>query len=229
MFNENNICSNQDLNLIYVSKIFWENHINFTITLCQELGLTDKDRHYTDLALLLSDECPYTIECLIFEGNSNITLKDRKEFTGSIFKQLEDVLEYMKQINRTKSRIINHKRIDIPDYPEFALREAILNTIIHRNYTFSGSILIYVFDSKIEIDSIGSLVSGITINDIMAGVSEPRNKNLANIFSKLNYVSNCGIGIRKIIDIYNEFNLKPEFLATEKTFKVILPNVNYKN
>ena len=228
MFNENNICSNQDLNLIYVSKIFWENHINFTITLCQELGLTDKDRHYTDLVLLLSDECPYTIECLIFDGN-NITLKDRKEFTGSIFKQLDDVLEYLKQINRTRPRRINHKRIDIPDYPEFALRETILNAIIHRNYTFSGSILIYVFDSKIEIESLGGLVSGITINDIMSGVSQPRNKNLANIFYKLKYIQNCGIGIGRMIDIYSEFNLKPEFSVTEKTFKVILPNVNYKN
>ena len=71
-------------------------------------------------------------------------------------------------------------------------------------------------------------MSGITINDILSGVSQPRNKNLANIFYRLKYVESYGTGIGRMLDIYNEFNLKPKFLISDNSFKVILPNVNYK-
>ena len=71
-------------------------------------------------------------------------------------------------------------------------------------------------------------MSGITIDDILSGVSQTRNKNLANIFYRLKYVESYGTGIGRMIDIYNEFNLKPEFSISDNTFKVILPNVNYK-
>ncbi len=225
---ENEISGNQNLHFKYANEIFNKNNIEFNESKYKVLGIMNDDKYYTNLGLLLSDECPFSIKCAIFEGNNKITFKDRKEFTGSILKQLEDVLEYMKLVNRISARIIDYKRVDIPDYPEYAIRETILNAIIHRNYNFSGSILISVFDSKIEIVSLGGLVSGITINDIISGVSQPRNKNLANIFYRLEYVESYGTGIGRMIDIYNEFNLKPEFLTTENTFKVILPNVNYK-
>ena len=71
-------------------------------------------------------------------------------------------------------------------------------------------------------------MSGITIDDILSGVSQPRNKNLANIFYRLNYVESYGTGIGRMLDIYNEFHLKPEFSISDNSFKVILPNVNYK-
>ena len=72
-------------------------------------------------------------------------------------------------------------------------------------------------------------MSGITIDDILSGVSQPRNKNLANIFYRLKYVESYGTGIGRMLDIYNEFNLKPEFSISDNSFKVILPNVNYKD
>ncbi len=71
-------------------------------------------------------------------------------------------------------------------------------------------------------------MSGITIDDILSGVSQPRNKNLANIFYRLKYVESYGTGIGRMLDIYNEFHLKPEFSISDNSFKVILPNVNYK-
>ena len=225
---ESEVSSNQNLHFTYLKKAFLEKDIVFNESKYKTLNLLNEGNYYTNLALLLSDECPFSIKCAIFEGNNKITFKDRKEFNGSLIKQLEDTLEYLNLVNRISGKIINYERIDIRDYPEYALRETVLNAIIHRNYNFSGSILISVFDNRIEVVSLGGLMSGITIDDILSGVSQTRNKNLANIFYRLKYVESYGTGIGRMIDIYNEFNLKPEFSISDNTFKVILPNVNYK-
>ena len=225
---ENEISSNQNLHFTYLKNVFENKDITFNENKYKTLNLLNEGNYYTNLALLLSDECPFSIKCAIFEGNNKITFKDRKEFNGSLIKQLEETLEYLNIVNRISGKIINYKRVDIRDYPEYAIRETVLNAIIHRNYNFSGSILISVFDNRIEVVSLGGLMSGITINDILSGVSQPRNKNLANIFYRLKYVESYGTGIGRMLDIYNEFNLKPEFSISDNSFKVILPNVNYK-
>ena len=225
---ENEISNNQDLHFTYLKNEFKNQGIVFNKSKYKTLNLVSKDNYYTNLALLLSDECPFSIKCAIFDGNNKITFKDRKEFSGSILKQLEDTIEYLNLVNRISGRIIDYKRVDIRDYPEYAIREAVLNALIHRNYNFSGSILISIFDDRIEVVSLGGLVSGITIEDIISGVSQPRNTNLANIFYRLEYVESYGTGIGRMMDIYGEYNLKPKFSITENTFKVILPNINYK-
>lgn len=226
---EDEISSSQNLHFEFIKKIFNEKNINFDKSKYKILNFINDDNYFTNLALLLSDECPFSIKCAIFEGNDKITFKDRKEFTGSLIKQLEECLEYLNLVNRISGKIINYKRIDIRDYPEYAIRETILNAIIHRNYNFSGSILISIFDNRIEVTSLGGLVSGISLDDIItSGVSQPRNKNLANIFYRLNYVESYGTGIGRMFNIYNQYNLKPSFSATDNAFKVTLPNINYR-
>lgn len=227
---ENEISSNQNLHFSFLNNEFNSKNIVFNESKYKILNLKNDDNYFTNLALLLSDECPFSIKCAIFDGNDKINFKDRKEFTGSLIKQLEDCLEYLNLVNRISGTIINYKRVDIRDYPEYAIRETLLNAIIHRNYNFSGSILISIFDNRIEVTSLGGLVSGITLDDIIiSSVSQPRNKNLANIFYRLNYVESYGTGIERMIDIYNQFNLKPSFSVTDNAFKVTLPNINYKN
>ena len=179
---ENEMSSNQDLHFSYIQEIFKNKNIPFNKTKYKTLKIVNEDNYFTNLGLLLSDECPFTIKCAIFEGNTKITFKDRREFNGSVIKQLEDALQFLSLVNKMHGTIVKYTRYDVWDYPEYAIRESILNAIIHRNYNFSGSILISVFDNRIEVVSLGGLVSGITINDILSGVSQPRNENLANIF-----------------------------------------------
>ncbi len=225
---ENNISHNQNLNFSYLNSVFSDKRKELNATKYKLLNIMNNDNLYTNLGLLLSDECPFTIKCAVFNGNNKVSFKDRKEFTGSLVKQLEDTLSYLNIINKISGKIINYKRVDVRDYPEFALRETILNAIVHRNYNFSGSILVSVFDNRIEVTSLGGLMTGLSIDDIVAGVSQARNKNLANIFYRLEYVENYGTGIGRMIDVYKEFDLKPNFITTDNSFKVILPNVNYK-
>lgn len=107
---------------------------------------------------------------------------------------------------------------------------SVLFVVIHRDYNFNGSILISLFDNRIEIVSLGGLVKGISIKDIFNGVSETRNPNLANIFYRLKYVESFGTGIERIMETYQEYyDKRPIFQNTENTFKVILYNINYEN
>ena len=224
---ENNISNNQDLHFEYLKEVFRKHNIEINDNKFKSLNITNLNGQYTNLGLLLSDECPYSIKCAIFNGNNKIEFKDRKEFTGSVLKQVNDTYEYLDLYNRTKGKIIGLERQDIRDYPEYALRESLLNAVIHRDYNFTGSILISLFDDHYEITSLGGLVKGISIKDLYAGVSESRNPNLANIFYRLRYVESFGTGIGRILESYQAYEKKPLILNSDNAFKVTLFNVNY--
>jgi len=225
---EKSLSQNQELNLDYFYHSFKEKNIDINKSKEKTLNLINHDNLYTNLALLLSEECPFTIKCALYNGTDKTEFKDRKEFNGSLLKQMNDVFEYLEIFNRISGKIIGINRIDIKDYPDYALRETILNAIIHRDYNFKGSILIHLFDDRIEILSLGGLVKGLSLNDILMGVSEPRNPNLANIFYRLKHVESFGTGINRIISSYEEFKLLPQLKNSENGFLVVLPNVNYK-
>lgn len=107
------------------------------------LGLKNVDKIYTNLALLLSDQCIHTIKMALFQDTTQQVFKDRQEFRGSLFKQMNEAYSYLDLCNKTASTFDGLLRIDTRDYPETALREALLNAIVHREYSTSGSILIY--------------------------------------------------------------------------------------
>ena len=225
---ENNISNSQNLHFEYLKNTFKNHNIEIDNNKLKTLNIINLNNQYTNLGLLLSDECPYSIKCAIFNGNNKLEFRDRKEFTGSVLKQVNETFEYLQLYNKTKGKIVGLERIDTKDYPEYALREALLNAIIHRDYNFTGSILVSLFDDHLEITSLGGLVKGLTIEDLYYGVSESRNPNLANVFYRLKYVESFGTGIGRIIESYKGYeDKKPLILNTENTFKVILYNINY--
>jgi len=106
------------------------------------------------------------------------------------------------------------------------VRETLLNALVHRDYSFSDSTLISIFDDRIEFTSIGGLVRGITFDDMMLGISVARNRNLANVFYRLTLIEAYGTGIPKIIRSYEGFAVKPKIEVTDNAFKITLPNTN---
>ncbi len=187
------------------------------------LGIVGGDDLYTNLGLLLSDQCKHSIKAAVFEGTSKNHFRDRYEFEGSVIKQMREVYAFIDRYNRTSSKIEGLDRVDEREYPEEALREAILNSIVHKDYGFGSSTLLSVFDDRIEILTIGGLVKGLTKDDIMIGTSLLRNKNLANIFYRLKWIEAYGTGILKIKEAYEKFSLKPVIEITDNAFKVTLP------
>ncbi|MBQ4518772.1 MAG: putative DNA binding domain-containing protein [Clostridia bacterium] len=221
---------NQELHFTEAAKEFSIKKIDFGKEKYVSLGIVNPDDElYTNLATLLSDECEHTIKVAIFDGNDKKTFKDRKEFTGSLFKQLRTCYEYLELCNHTAATFKGLDRIDREDYPASALREALLNALVHRDYAFSGSIMVNIFDDRIEFVSLGGLVNGLSKEDILRGVSQTRNQNLANVLYRLKHIEAYGTGIQRIFDLYAEDTVKPEIIITDNTFTMVLPNRNAEN
>ena len=216
----------QNLTFEAAEKEFAIAKIEFGVQQKKTLHLINEDDMYTNLARLLSDQCVHTIKAAVFDGGEKSTFKDRVEFTGSILKQINDAYEYINRYNKLCSEYDNLHRIDRRDYPEQTIREALLNAIVHRDYAFSGSTLISIFDDRIEFISIGGLVKGISYNDIMLGVSIQRNENLANVFYRLSLIEAFGTGIPKMLGSYDDCAEKPEITVSDNAFKIMLPNMN---
>lgn len=217
----------QELTFTSAAETFARYKVTFTEDKYITLGLRNiHDDLYTNLAWVLSDQCKHTTKVAVFADEANTTFKDNREFGGSIFRQLDDTYSYLTLCNRTVSTFKGLERIEKQDYPEEALREALLNALVHRDYSFSGSIIINVNDSCIEFISIGGLLPGLSAEDIRSGISQPRNRNLAEIFHRLKLIESYGTGIRKIFSLYRECGTQPKIEVTPNTFKLILPNMN---
>ena len=140
--------------------------------------------------------------------------------------QMEDMYAYLDLRNRTKATFDGLYRHDARDYPEEALREALLNSLVHRDYSFSASTLISVYDDRIEFVSVGGLPSGIALEDILLGLSVCRNPKLAAVFYRLNLIEAYGTGMPKILKAYAGSGVKPKIEVSSNAFKITLPNRN---
>ncbi len=217
----------QNLTFFEAEREFMSRNIEFSTDKYVPLGIWDAELHlYTNLALLLSDQCAHTIKVAVFDDPANTVFKDRREFGGSIFTQMHQVYEYLMLNNRTASEIRGLDRLDLEDYPPEAIREALLNALVHRDYSFSGSIIININQERMEFINLGGLLPGLSEKDILSGISQPRNTMLANIFFRLKHIEAYGTGIRRIFDLYRENMVCPEIAVTDNTFRMTLPNRN---
>ena len=217
----------QDLTFDAAAIAFKRYGVEFSTEKYRALCMTQKnDDIYTNLALLLSDQCAHTTKIAVFSDDARTMFRDSKEFSGSILKQFEDAVNYLALCNKTSSVIKGVVRTDKQDYPEEAIREALLNAIVHRDYSFSGSIIINVTDRMMEFISLGGLLPGLSPDDIRSGISQPRNKNLAEVFHRLRLIESYGTGIRRIFNLYTACSDQPQIEVTSNTFKIVLPNMN---
>lgn len=218
----------QELTFSETEERFLEKEIDFGGSQRQTLELVSLDGQYTNLGLLLSDQCPFTVKCAVFSGKDQSAFQDRKEFSGSLLKQLDEVYAFIDRHNNLSASFSGLYRNDTRDYPESAIREALLNSFVHRDYSYSASILISIYEDRIEFVSIGGLIDGIGLDDVLAGLSICRNRQLADIFYRLDLIEAYGTGLPKIVNAYLGSSVRPEFLTTQNTFKTILPNRNKK-
>ena len=218
---------NQQLTFEKASNFFKKRNVEFGNAQMKTLHLIGDDNTYTNLAFLLSEQCSHTIKLAVFEGSKKSVFKDRQELSGSLLEQLEEAFSYIDRYNRTRAEFSGLDRVDMRDYPVEAVREALLNAIVHRDYSFSGPTLISIFEDRIEFVTIGGLVKGISLDDVKLGVSVLRNQYLANIFYRLKLIEAYGTGILKINECYDEYMEKPLIETTDHAFKITLPNTNY--
>ena len=191
------------------------------------LHLINTDDTYSNLALLLSEQCPATMKVAVFQGTEKSVFRDRCELSGSLLHQLEEAAAYIDRYNRTRSEIRGLERIDTRDYPVEAVREALLNAVVHRDYAFRAPTLISIFDDRLEMVTMGGLPTGLDEEDILLGVSLSRNQYLANVFYRLHLIEAYGTGLLKIRECYADAPVQPQIQVSGHAFKITLPNRNH--
>ncbi len=171
------------------------------------------------------------IKCARFKGDDVEEFIDQKVFSGILYEQVDNAINFAKT-HISKSGVIKDiKREDNYAIPILAIREAIINAVVHRDYSITGSdIKFAIFDNRVEITSPGVLPKTLSINDIKSGKSEIRNKVIARIFSEINYIEQWGTGIRRIIAECKKNSLiEPIFEESGLFFKVTIFNLSDNN
>jgi len=217
----------QELTFFAATKEFTSKDLALESRQMQTLGMISSDGLYTNLGLLLSDQCMHSIKFAVFNGTKKGHFKTRKEMNGSIFEQMRSAFDFLQLTNNLSATFSGLDRIEQYDYPEEAIREAMLNAIIHRDYSLSGSIIVNLYDDRIEFVSIGGLMPGLQTEDLFLGISQPRNEKLANVFYRLKHIEAYGTGLQRIMQYYDEFDVKPIIETTSGAFRLTLPNMNY--
>lgn len=216
----------QELTFHSLNKEMERRNLEFSEVQMKNLGILSSDDIYTNMGLLVSEQCKHSIKFAVFQGLDKMVFKDRKELTGSLFTQLTDAYKTIDFYNGTKATFHDLLRTDERDYPEDAVREALLNAIVHRDYSFSGSTIINLYSDRLEIISLGGLIPGLSLEAVMLGASQPRNEKLASLFYRMKLIEAYGTGIGKIISCYKGLAEQPKFENVEGAFRVILPNTH---
>ncbi len=166
------------------------------------------------LLILLGKFEHVRMKCSRFKGNTMETFLDRKEYDGDLLIQLENAEKFIKNHISLSSEIKGLQREDEYEIPLEAIRESLVNAVVHRDYSNDGrDIKVGIYDNIINIVSPGAFPSTITQEDILEGRSEIRNKVIARVFKELNYIEQWGSGIRRIKSSCQARGLKePEIL-----------------
>ncbi|MBD8490025.1 putative DNA binding domain-containing protein [Echinicola sp. CAU 1574] len=182
---------------------------------------TSNDKIYPSNALMvILGKFPHcTIKCARFKGTTMETFIDKKEYSGDIFTALENTQNFVLNHINLQAEIKGLYRDEKYEIPVVALREALVNAIVHRDYVNQGrDIKVGIYDDIVNIVSPGSLPNNITMDDIFNGRSEVRNRVLANVFKELGLIEQWGSGINRIINACKNYGLQSPIIQEKNDY-----------
>ena len=204
--------------------------------------LMDEDKRLTNAGVLLADDSPMRhsrLFCTRWYGLNKASgimeALDDKEYSGSLVSLLQEGTNFVKNNSKKRWKKTGDGRIEMPEYPEQAVHEVIVNALIHRDYMEIGSeVHIDIFDDRLEVYSPGGMLDGSAVQNLDTDnvISKRRNPVIADVFSRMNYMERRGSGFKKIKGDYHfavnyRPELEPKFYSDISTFKVTLYNLNY--
>ena len=218
--------------------------ISFEESDFQSFGLVSDKGLLTNAGALFADHSPIRysrIFCTRWNGltksNGVMDALDDDEFSGGIITLLEKGFDFVRTNSKKKWRKTLKGRVEYPEYPLHAVREGIVNGLIHRDYLELGSeVHIDMFDDRIEIFSPGGMMSGVPVQkvpDLRKVGSMRRNPVIADLFQRLDLMERRGSGFGKILDAYMFASeqigqhVAPSFVSDPSGFVVTLPNLHY--
>ena len=226
----------EDVSFTYLKATFRQRLNDNTITDrdLTSFGLVLQDGQLTYAGALLCDQ-PVISQSRIFctrwknlsKGTIGEDALDDKEYEGNLLSLLENAELFVKNNSQKSWGVTGMVRDELEDYPISAVREALINALIHRDYQILGSeIHIDIYPDRLEITSPGGMMDGSKIQALnIADIpSMRRNKVLSDIFSRLHIMERRGSGLTRIIEGYDDVELKPDFYSDMSFFRVTMPN-----
>lgn len=158
------------------------------------------------------------IQCGVFKGKDKVFFVDRKEYEGPIYEQIENAYNFVIQHLNLGAKIEGLYREDVPEIPPAAIRELIVNAVMHRNYLYHSNIQVCIYDDRLEIINPGGLYGGLTIEKMLSGISSIRNELIADVFLKMGIVEKWGTGIKRVAELCKKQGLKDVKYTSDDDF-----------
>ena len=197
-------------------------------------GLVNDDGYLTFAGALFCDQGllrQSKIFCTRWKGTGKGSIGedalDDKEYSGSIISLLENAESFINNNSKTRWSVRGMRREEESDYPQRAVREVLVNAIMHRDYQIIGSeIHIDMYDDRLDVSSPGGMMDGRKIQDmdLKSIPSMRRNQIISDLFNRLHLMERRGSGISRILNAYADCKEKPKFFSEASQFLVSLPN-----
>lgn len=164
------------------------------------------------------------IKAARFEGSTRSRVLDLQEIRSALPRMVDDAVAFVQKHTIRSAVFGGTRRVEFSTFPPAAVREAVVNAIIHADYSqLGGPIRLAIYDDRLEVENPGLLPAGITIEDLQRGVSKPRNRVVARFFHELRLAEQWGSGITRMIDACLAAGLEiPEFEEFATHFRVVL-------
>ena len=217
----------QDLSFNYLRQHYMEKGYEVGDNFLIQLELYTEEDEFNYLAYLLSDQNCLKYQYARYDGDDVFNLVEHKEFGNqSILKTTSDILEFIQNRNSTFSQITATGRTDRNKFNAIAMRELIVNAIVHNNYLSNGLPAFEEFSNRFEISSFGGLPEGFSQEDFLNGYSLPVNPELIRVFRDLGLAERLGTGIRRVLKFYPKeiFRFSSNFLRVNLPFERPIPS-----
>ncbi len=168
-----------------------------------------------------SEPLNFAVQCGVFKGDTKAIFVDRRTFTGSPQELIEQAYQYVLRNIHLGARFQGMYRKDVYEIPPDAIRELIVNALVHRSYIDHSSVQVAIYDNRLEITSPGRLPLGQTIEKMKQGYSKIRNEALATAFEYMGFIEHWGSGIPRILTQVQDAGLAtPEFLGGDTELRI---------
>ena len=187
-------------------KIYYEEHgLKLNDNFLQNLDLLTSEGKYNYNAFLLADENTVSIKLVRYLGTNKLELLENLEFGNRcLITTTQRILDRLDVENTTYAKIEYFGRKEQEKIDSKALKEAVINAIVHNDYSYGNSPIIELYSDRIEITSAGGLPQQLSKEDFFGGVTAPRNKELIRVFKDVDLIENIGSGILRILKVYDK-------------------------
>ena len=204
-------------------KIYYEEHgLKLNDNFLQNLDLLTSEGKYNYNAFLLADENNVSIKLVKYLGTNKMDLVENQEYGyRCIITATQRILDRLDAENTIYAKIEYKGRKEVEMIDKAALKEAVINAVVHNDYSYGNSPIVELYSDRIEITSAGGLPQELSQEEFLEGVTAPRNKELIRVFKDVDLIENIGSGVLRILDAYDKscFKFMDHFLRVSFKYR----------